>query len=389
MKMTRRSAVLTLCALLLAANRPSGIAQSRVDAETIGVPWGGAVGIERTTAEIMAEQAFAPERSAPEVDQIRTERTNAPQAVSTAFTGATFADTGAFPPDTMGAAGPTQFVVFVTGRLRTFDKTTGVADGVLNIDPDVFFNSVKTVPPGGGINFTIYPQVRYDRLTARWILTIVDVPSSTPANIGDIPNRVLIAVSDAASAGLITGATVWTFYFVQQDTVGGGPSTGEFLDYPSLGVDANALYIGGDMFGTVSPVFLKSTGFVVRKSSILSGGPIVVTAFRGIVPNNVSDGPLSPRGVDNYDPASNEGYFIGVSAAVLGRLNLRRISDPGGTPGYLRRHSRDRPGHVVSDHRRSPRRHGRHERQRHRAGRSPLRRAHPERQIVDGTQHRG
>ena len=207
MKMTRRSALLALCALLLAVSGPSTIAQRRVDAETIGVPWGGEAGIERTTAEIMAEQAFAPERSAAEVNQtIRTPRPNAPQAVSTTFTGATFAETGAFPPDTMGAAGPTQFVVFLNGRLRTFNKTTGIADAVLNVDPDVFFNSVMTVPPGGGINFTIYPQVRYDRLTGRWILTIVDVPSSTPFSIGDIPNRVLIAVSDAASAGVITGA---------------------------------------------------------------------------------------------------------------------------------------------------------------------------------------
>ena len=98
---------------------------------------------------------------------IPTRRTHAPQAVSTTFTGATFVETGAFPPDTMGAAGPTQFVVFLNGRLRTFNKTTGVADGVLNLDPDVFFNSVKSVPPGGGINFVIYPQVRYDRLIGR------------------------------------------------------------------------------------------------------------------------------------------------------------------------------------------------------------------------------
>jgi hypothetical protein len=32
----------------------------------------------------------------------------------------------------MGSVGPTQYVVFVNGRLVTFNKTTGVADGVLN-----------------------------------------------------------------------------------------------------------------------------------------------------------------------------------------------------------------------------------------------------------------
>ena len=130
------------------------------------------------------------------------------------------------------------------------------------------------------VNFTSDPQIRYDRLSGRWILTIIDVPSTSSSSIGDIPNRVLIAVSDAASAGIISANTVWAFYYFQQDTVGGA-NTGEFLDYPSLGVDNNALYIGGNMFGAASGSFNGTSAFVVRKSSILNGGPIVVTAFRG------------------------------------------------------------------------------------------------------------
>src|SRR6185295_8038549 len=73
----------------------------------------------------------------------------APQTLSTSFTGAALVDTGAFPPDSMGAVGPSQFVVFLNGRLRTFNKTTGVADGVINANPDVFFSSVMTPLTGG------------------------------------------------------------------------------------------------------------------------------------------------------------------------------------------------------------------------------------------------
>ncbi len=234
--------------------------------------------------------------------------------------------TGAFPPDSMGAVGPSQFFIFVNGRLRTFNKTTGAADGVINADPDIFFSSVMTNAP---VNFTSDPQVRYDRLSGRWILIIIDVPSSSSSSVGDMPNRVLIAVSDAASAGVITANTVWSFYFIPQNTVGGA-NTGQFLDYPSLGVDNNALYIGGNMFGAVSGSFAGTSAFVVRKSSILNGGPIVVTAFRGLISGG--DGPDSPRGVDNYDPAATEGYIIGPSDSTFGRLVMRRISDPGGTP---------------------------------------------------------
>ncbi|MEY2545004.1 MAG: hypothetical protein QOG48_121 [Verrucomicrobiota bacterium] len=249
------------------------------------------------------------------------------QTIGRAFLGVTGpAETGAFPPDSMGAVGPSQFIVFVNGRLRSFNKATGTADGVMNVDPDVFFKSVMTPAP---VNFTSDPQIRYDRLTNRWFLIIIDVPSSSSSNIGDTPNRILVAVSDAASAGVITANTVWTFYFAQQNTLGGA-STGEFLDYESLGLDANALYIGGNMFGATSGSFITTSAFVIRKSSILNGGPIVTTAFRNLITGG--DGPDSPRGVDNFDPNATEGYIIGPSDSAFGRLIMRRVSNPGGTP---------------------------------------------------------
>jgi uncharacterized repeat protein (TIGR01451 family) len=251
---------------------------------------------------------------------------SAPQVLGTSFTGGSLGNTGSFPPDSMGAVGPSQFVVFINGLIRTFNKTTGVADGVLNVNSDVFFSSVMT-PAGPAHNFTTDPQVRYDRLTNRWILSIIDAPS-TKRNVG-VPNRVLLAVSDAGSAGTITASTAWSFYFVQQNTVGGG-DTGESLDYDSLGVDQNALYIGGSMFGAASGTFINTSLFVVRKTSLLDGGPLVVTAFRGLINNG--DGPDSPRGVDNYDANATEGYIIGASDSLYGRLILRRIVDPGGTP---------------------------------------------------------
>lgn len=348
-------------AALLKKARP----QNGLLTQEVGVPTEGERGITMTTDALMEAQ---PDSTVPRERPLRPEReipgrkylpqdpnakavartpanttrvaaiggdtvgTNAPQTTSTNFTGATLADTGAFPPDSMGAVGPTQFVVFVNGRLRTFNKTTGVADGVINADPDVFFASVMTPVSGGSlnINFTSDPMVRYDRPTGRWFLTIIDIPSLDA--VGDLPNRYLIAVSDAASNGVISGSTVWTFYFVQQNTVGGG-DTDEFLDYPSLGIDNNALYVGGNMFGATSGAFNGCTAFVIRKSSILSGGPVVTTAFRGLIPDpNTTDGMLSPRGVDNFDPAATEGYFIGVSNAAFGRLIMRRITDPGGTP---------------------------------------------------------
>ena len=328
-------------------------------AQIIGEPWVGAGGAQRKTADIMSDPAAqkptslsAPRRlklpdrkhlpqnvDSPSVaawpqsksisrTQAISPVPSAPQTVSTNFDAATGdPTTGPFPPDTMGAVGPSQFFLFINGRLKTFNKTTGAADGVINADPDAFFTTVMT--PAVAANSTRHPQIRYDRLTSRWILTIVDTPGTSAGTLGDLPNRILIAVSDAASAGVITGSTVWTFFFVQQNTVGGG-DTAEFLDNPSLGVDNNALYIGGDMFGAASGSFVNTSAFVIRKSSILGAGPVVVTAFRGLI--TAGDGPTSPRGVGNYDAAANEGYFIGSSVAAFGRMIMRRVATPGGTP---------------------------------------------------------
>ena len=337
--------------------------QDPITGVTVGVPVVGERGIQRTTAEIMQAQAIAPPSSRPPIVPEhdipgREERPqnpdakpvastpdlaagsphstgntviaaadlpSAPQPISTNFdtvTGPT--ETGAFPPDTMGAVGPTQFFLFVNGRLRTFNKTTGVADGVVNVDPDVFFSSVMTpVSPPVVLNFTSDPQVRYDRLSGRWFLSIIDVPCTIANCSTTAANRWMVAVSDAASTSAITGGTVWTFFFFQADAA-------NFCDYPSLGADSQALYTGCNMF-TGAGAFVGTNGYVVRKTSILGAGPLVFTTFANMAAG-VGAGPFAPRGVDNYDPASNEGYFIGVDNATFSTLMLRRVSTPGGTP---------------------------------------------------------
>lgn len=337
-----RYKIISFCFLVLAS--------MSVLAQEVGVPLTGEMGItltvdalSRRCALTAAADAATPARVRP---RLRPDRGSLPDnpaslslatpqrtaavnggtiepstvVVSTAFTGATLADTGAFPPDTMGAVGPSQFVVAVNGRIRSFNKTTGVADGALNLSMDSFFASVMT-PIGGAItnNFTSDPHIRYDRLSGRWIVNIIDVP-----NFGAATNRVLLAVS---SGSTISGAASFTFFQFSAPPVG----TGVFADYPTLGIDANALYIGVNMF-TAAGAFAGTSGYVVRKSSILGAGPIVSTAFNGLVATPAGAGPFTPQGVDNYAAVAAEGYFIGVDNATFGKLMIRRVTTPGATP---------------------------------------------------------
>jgi hypothetical protein len=329
--------------------------------EIVGIPTVGAMGVTRTLTELTSDElarqqrvvdsgvAPAPRtpRAAPRPDRSGLpQNPDAPEIASTgdaggrglkvggieaaavtvglSFTAATLGDTLAFPPDTMGAIGPSQFIAALNGRIRSFDKTTGSPDGALNLTPNTFFASVMT-PVGGAITSvrTTDPRIRYDRLSGRWFVVMIDVPVG-----GTQGNRVMIAVS---SGGTITSTSSFTFFQFQHDTLSPAGDTGRFADYPTLGIDANALYIGANLFNS-SSVYTGTSAYVVRKSSLLSGGPLVATAFRNLTGTAGGAGPYTPQGVDNFDPSATQGYFVGTDNASFGLLVLRRVSNPGGSP---------------------------------------------------------
>jgi hypothetical protein len=311
---------------------------------TKGTPWTGPRGVKETVGRIMARGATATaRREAPPVRHGPTLipssgaiaggssasgpapalQPRAPQSVTTNFLGGTLGESGFVPPDSMGAAGPTQFLVGINGLIRTFDKNTGVADGTLNTTADNFFSSVR------GTNFTSDPRVRYDRLSGRWFVTMITVNPNAGAL--QPANQLVLAVS---SGSAISSISSFTFFSFQQDAVTPvGIDAGCFLDYDTLGVDVNALYVGGNMFcvSGQQSVYTDSSLWVIRKSSVLGMGPMVVTVFRNLT-NGTSQGPFTPQGADNEDPVASFGYIIGHDVHFFSHLMLRRVSDPGGTP---------------------------------------------------------
>lgn len=241
-------------------------------------------------------------------------------SISPNFTAVTYAESRAFPPDTNGAVGPQQFIACVNGRLRSFNKSKGTADGSLDVSTDIFFESVADG------HLTRNPRIRYDRFTERWYILATNAPQEGP-------NQILLAVSDGLNHGIVESYTGWRFYaFTPASLYPPQENLNDYAEFPTLGVDVNALYIGINVFSSETGQYRTSDAFVVKKSMLIEEDTLIVTAFRDLVDWNSYAGPISPEGVDNFDSNATEGYFIGVDGAQFGKLILRRVKNPGGVP---------------------------------------------------------
>jgi hypothetical protein len=209
-----------------------------------------------------------------------------------------------FPPDPMGDAGPSQYVLTINGRIRIYARDTGAMQ--YDLHPDAFFPDSTR---GGGR--TGDPRVRFDRHTQRWVIVYFTT---------GMPNRIVVAFSNTA---VITDATTWTYQFFANTitTTDGQPC---FADYPTLGIDRHALFIGVNQFCGSNYRFFTSSGFVVRKPSGV-GASTSVVAFSPLMHPTTYEGIVTPQGVDVHDVATT-GYFIGTDAAAFGRLGIVQIS---------------------------------------------------------------
>jgi len=226
------------------------------------------------------------------------------------------------PPDTMGAVGLTQYVAFQNDVIRSFSKANGLPDGVLNLTPEVFWASL--FPGSSAIttlsNFLLSdPRIRYDELSNRWVITM----GAFSIGGDPIPSLIMVAASNN-STGIITSPTDFFFYSFVPATVGTTPTThpNYFPDFPTLGVDANVLIIGVNVFSDDSPFGAggdtTSDVFVLLKSSLYNGTfdpttTVDIQSFRDLLNFNTGVGPYVPYGVDNFDPAPTQSYVVGAA----------------------------------------------------------------------------
>lgn len=221
--------------------------------------------------------------------------------------------TNYIPPNTMGAVGPTQFIIHCNGAIRSFDKKTGRTDGVLDLQPNTFFAALLADTSG-----TIDPRIRYDRTTDRWFLTTGTFQKE------NFPNKFLIAVSDS---GIITKKTVWSFFQFQPSVIAPAREDPlDYADYPTLGIDVSALYVGWNIFSKSKAGRSSNSDVAVINKAELLANNLVVTIFRDVA--YPAPGLTTPQGADNFDLSVTDGFIMGVSSQYINQLIIRRVLNP-------------------------------------------------------------
>jgi hypothetical protein len=150
------------------------------------------------------------------------------------FTGTTYEqnDSQSPPPDPNGAIGPGRYLEFVNGSVAVYNRTNGAS---------VKRKSDRIWWSDAGLNTSAIdvsdPRVIYDPLTQRWFASQVDFDPNA-ADPTTEANDFLLAVSTSSNP-----AGTWQAFMFQAD-----PDNGYFADFPTLGLDGDAVYLSGDFY---------------------------------------------------------------------------------------------------------------------------------------------
>jgi hypothetical protein len=148
------------------------------------------------------------------------------------------------PPDDIAAAGTNHLVEMVNTAIRITDKAGNIQS---TQELSSFFSSVFTGPNQSD------PFVMYDEAARRFIAGVLDYVN------GSTPNNLDFAVSSVDGRGPLT----WTF---QNYSVGEGSF---FADYPRAGLNADAYFVGFNMFATSgSGSFSHVQELIINKSTL-------------------------------------------------------------------------------------------------------------------------
>ena len=223
-------------------------------------------------------------------------------------------DSDALPPDPNGAIGPGYFVELINGRYSVFSKTTGLRVQT-STDSEFWINAGVDLPA----NLTPSdPRVLYDPDSQRWFASQVDEDPNV-----QLTNRFLIAVSMTSDP-----TKNWTGFAFPVD-----PQNGDFGDFPTLGIDANGVYLSAEVFDSLGND-IGPTLVMIPKADLVADQPTITnrTAF-GILPSGAVAQPAVTQGTASTGEVVLAIGDLGLDNQPHSNLATYIISPSGGATG--------------------------------------------------------
>ncbi len=171
-----------------------------------------------------------------------------------------------YPPDSDGAIGPSHAVTLLSSGFAVRNKYGGNVFSQISLSS--FFFSAN--PP---INFPYLPRILYDQYANRWVATC----GTNPYNLdGSFASYLCLAVSQTPDPTL-----GWNRYVFEVFTPG---HFGDWMDFPTLGVDANNIIICGNMYSYGGP-FRHADVYVFDKNPLFAGAAVTLGIDYSIIHN--------------------------------------------------------------------------------------------------------
>ncbi len=202
-------------------------------------------------------------------------------------------------PNCNGAVGPKQYVLITNQQIRSFDKSTGKPDNILDTDATSFFGM-----PAWDV------RICYDIFSKMWLLSC----EANDFTDSEIYNLVLAVSIDS----IITKDTKWVFFTLTNALVNPLYPRGS-TDYQQLAFDAHAVYICVSTYNEdPEPLDIGTSALVIEKRSLLAGSPLI-TVFPGLLPGGLKGvyGEYIPA-ADNFDSDPAYGYMVSSKCSFYG-----------------------------------------------------------------------
>ncbi|MEE8385872.1 MAG: hypothetical protein V3S01_08145 [Dehalococcoidia bacterium] len=205
-----------------------------------------------------------------------------------------------YPPDTCGAVGPVHFVEVVNRNFAVYHKATGGMWASYHLG--------SFLPGSNGD-----PRVLFDQHSGRWIVTVPDFDT-----------KLFLAVSLTDNP---LGQWFKTDFLLSQ-----GSDANCWSDYPTLGVDADGIYVAAWMVGCGLSIF------AIDKAPLIDPQPSLgtVTAFRSLSIETTQP-------VHTYGTPPSQ-YFVARRSSNA--IRVRQVSGPMISPSLSEVGDVTIPGHA-------------------------------------------